>query len=226
MQLVETKPITVFLVDDHKTVLWGLERLIESASPSMRVVGMAGNCEELLARLSTAQPDVILLDLDLGGSSSLGCLEKLAKHASARVLIFTGSNDPAVHQQAVVRGARGVVHKQVAADVLLLAIEKVHQGEIWLDRTTLGRVMTTLSNTDRKATETSKLDTLTGKERQIVVALVEEKGARNKIIADKLHMSEHTLRNHLTTIYDKLEVAGRMELYLYAASQWQILTDN
>jgi two-component system, NarL family, nitrate/nitrite response regulator NarL len=221
MQLVESKTITVFLVDDHKTVLWGLERLIESASPSMRVVGMAGNCEELLAKLPTTMPDVILLDLDLGGTSSLGCLEKLAKHASAKVLIFTGSNDPAVHQQAVVRGARGVVHKQVAADVLLRAIEKVHQGEIWLDSIILGRVMATLSNTDKKATETSKLDTLTAKERQIVATVVEEKGARNKIIADKLCMSEHTLRNHLTAIYDKLQVAGRMELYLYATSALQ-----
>ncbi len=217
MQLLETKTINVFLVDDHKTVLWGLERLIESTSPQMGVVGMASNCDELFAKLPAAMPDVILLDLDLGGTSSLSCLERLTSGTPARVLILTGSNDPAIHQHAVVHGARGVVHKQVAAEVLLRAIQKVHQGEIWLDRNTLGQVLTTLANGEKRSSETIRLDLLTAKERQIVTMIVEEKGARIKVIADKMHMSEHTMRNHLTSIYEKLEVAGRMELYLFAA---------
>lgn len=222
MQLIDTKTINVFLVDDHKTVLWGLERLIESTSPQMSVAGMAENCDELFAKLPAARPDVILLDLDLGGTSSLGCLEKLTAGASAKVLILTGSNDPAVHQHAVVHGARGVVHKQVAAEVLLRAIQKVHLGEIWLDRNTLGQVLTTLANGDKKSSQTIKLDLLTAKERQIVEAIVEEKGARIKVIADKLHMSEHTMRNHLTSIYDKLDVAGRMELYLFSVEHLRL----
>lgn len=221
MQLIETKPVSVFLVDDHKTVLWGLERLIESTSPKMCVAGMAENCEELFEKLPAAKPDVILLDLDLGGTNSLGCLEKLKACASARVLILTGSSDPAVHQQAVVHGARGVVHKQVAAAVLLQAIEKVHQGEIWLDHNTLGRVMTALAVGGRKSADAKALDLLTNKERQIVLAIAEEKSARIKMIAKKLNMSEHTLRNHLTAVYDKLQVTGRMELYLYAVSHIQ-----
>ena len=221
MQLIETQPISIFLVDDHKTVLWGLERLIESTSPKMCVAGMAENCEEMFEKLPAAKPDVILLDLDLGGTSSLGCLEKLKAWASARVLILTGSSDPAVHQQAVVHGARGVVHKQVAAELLLRAIEKVNQGEIWLDHNTLGRVMTALATGNRKSAEGKALDLLTNKERQIVLAIAEEKSARIKVIAEKLYMSEHTLRNHLTAIYDKLQVTGRMELYLYAVSHMQ-----
>ena len=221
MEQIKEEAITVFLVDDHKTVLWGLERLIESARPTMQVVGIASSCEELAANLVTVSPDIILLDLDLNGTSSLTCMENLQlnESSSTRVLIFTGSNDPAVHHQAVIRGARGVVHKQVAADVLLRAIEKVHQGEIWLDHSTLSRVVTTLSRPSRNEVATSMLDTLTIKERQIVYTLVEEKGARNKIIAEKLHMSEHTLRNHLTTIFDKAGVEGRMELYVLATKE-------
>jgi two-component system, NarL family, nitrate/nitrite response regulator NarL len=226
MHVVETKPIRVFLVDDHKTVLWGLERLIESAAPRMNVVGMAENSEEMLAKLPSAQPDVILLDLDLGGISSMGCLETLKDWRSIRVLILTGSSDPAVHQQAVVRGARGVVHKQVAAEVLLRAIEKVHSGEIWLEATLLGRVMTALSIGKAPDPEVPKWPELTAKERQIVNTLVQERGARNKIIADKLNISESTLRNHLTTIYSKLGLEGRMELYLYATSKPQIREDD
>ena len=220
MQVQDTKTINVFLVDDHKTVLWGLERLIESTSPQMCVVGMAGNCDEMFVKLPAARPDVILLDLDLGGISSLGCLEKLTATVPSRVLILTGSNDPAVHQHAVVHGARGVIHKQVAAEVLLCAIQKVHLGEIWLDRNTLGQVLTTLARGEKRSREAIKLDLLTAKERQVVATIVEEKGARIKGIADRMHISEHTMRNHLTSIYEKLEVAGHMELYLFAAQHF------
>lgn len=221
MQAPEAQPIKVFLVDDHKTVLWGLQRLIESVSPQMVVVGTAENRADLFAKLAGAKPDVILLDLDLGGSSSLDFLEKLGEQTSAQVLVLTGSSDPSVHQRAVVRGARGVVNKQVSSDILLQAIEKVHQGEVWLDRAALGHVMTTLARGNVMDPDTAKMAELTAKERQIVAMLVEEKGGRNKLIADRLHMSEHTLRNHLTTIYSKLGVEGRMELYLFASKQQQ-----
>lgn len=221
MQLRHEAPIKVFLVDDHRTILWGLERLIESADrPKMNVVGTAETCDDMFSKLPAALPDVLLLDLDLGGISSLTQLEKIHQHTSAQVLILTGSNDPAAHQQAVVRGARGVVHKQVSSNVLLRAIERVHEGEIWLDHTTLGGVVTTLSRSRQAPNpEAAKWAELTNKERQIVAALVDGKAARNQVIAETLHMSEHTLRNHLTAIYSKLGVAGRMELYLYATSE-------
>lgn len=226
MNLVETKPIKVFLVDDHKTVLWGLERLIESAAPLMTIVGMAANCAELFAKLLSTTPDIILLDLDLGGENSLDCMEKLTHHTSAQILVLTGSSDPAVRQRAVMRGARGVIHKQVAADVLLRAIERVHHGEIWLDHAALGRVVATLANGNAPHQEAGKADALTKKEREIVATIATERGAQNKVIADKLSMSEHTLRNRLTTIYSKLGVKGRMELYLYATGQLQSAAIN
>lgn len=216
MQVNASQPINVFLVDDHRTVLWGLERLIESAAPQMSVVGKAETCEELLDKLANCRPDVILLDLDLGGSSSIERLDDIAAQSTARVLILTGSSDPSVHQHAVVRGARGVVHKQVGADTLLRAIEKVHEGEIWLDRRALSHVMTTLSIKETKSPKSLMLELLTAKEWQIVNSVVAAKCARTKIIAEKLHMSEHTMRNHLTVIYEKLQVEGRMELYLFA----------
>ncbi len=223
MNSSNAKPINVFLVDDHKTILWGLEQLVQSAAPRMAVAGMATSCAEMFAALAGANPDVILLDLDLGGESGLDCLEKLGRQSTARVLVLTGSSDPEMHQRAVVRGARGVVHKQQSADVILRAIEKVSGGEIWLDGANLGRVMTALANGKGADPEAAKIAELTAKERQIVNTVIKVQGARNKVIADKLHMSEHTLRNHLTTIYSKLGVAGRMELYLYATSQRHLI---
>ncbi len=218
MQAVATKPIDIFLVDDHRTILWGLERLIETATPCMAVVGKATSCAELFAQLTGANPDVILLDLDLNGENSLDCLHDLGQQTAARVLVLTSASDPDVHQQAIIRGARGVIHKQESADVILRAIEKVHNGEIWLDRTSIGHVVAALSRGQKSDPEAVKIATLTPKERQIVAMILKEKGARNKVIAAKLHMSEHTLRNNLTAIYSKLEVTGRLELYLYATS--------
>lgn len=218
MQAGETKPINIFLVDDHRTILWGLERLIETATPCMAVVGKATSFAELFAQLIDADPDVILLDLDLNGENGLDYLDELGQQTAARVLVLTSTSDPNVHQQAIMRGARGVVHKQEPADVVLRAIEKVHNGEIWLDRASLGRVVTALSRGPKSDPEAVKIAALTPKERQIIAMVLKEKGARNKVIAEKLHMSEHTLRNNLTTIYSKLEVTGRMELYLYAST--------
>lgn len=218
MQANEAKPIKIFLVDDHKTILWGLERLVESAAPNMVVVGKAASRAELFAQLPAANPDIILLDLDLNGESGLDCLHELVGQTSAQVLVLTGTSDLKVHQQAVMRGARGVIHKQESAEIILRAIEKVHQGEVWLDPATIGRVMTAMARGPAVDPEAAKIQDLTPKERQIIATLVKEKGARNKVLADKLHVSEHTLRNQLTTIYSKLEVSGRLELYLYGTS--------
>ncbi len=226
MQISDAKPINVFLVDDHKTVLWGLEQLVQSAAPRMAVVGTATNCAEMFAGLVGIDADIILLDLDLGGESGLDCLEKLGRQSSARVLVLTGSSDPETDQRAIMRGARGIVYKQQTPDLILRAIEKVSSGEIWLDRANLGRVMLAFASGNGTDPEAVKIAKLTAKERQIVTTVVKEKGARSKVVADKLHISEHTLRNHMTTIYKKLEVEGRMELYLYATRQGQLMALN
>lgn len=226
MLIADAKTIKVFLVDDHKAVLWGLEQLVKSAAPRLAVVGTATTCAEMYSGVESSEPDVILLDLDIGGESGLDCLERLGRESTARILVLTGSDNREMHQRAVVCGARGVVHKQQSADVILRAIEKVSSGEIWLDRTNLGEVMQALINGKGAGPEAEKIAKLTVKERQIVNAVAELKAAPNKVIAEKLFMSEHTLRNHLTTIYDKLEVHGRMELYLYATSHGQLLTPH
>lgn len=218
MQPSAVSAIKVFLVDDHRTILWGLERLIETATPSMAVVGQATTRAELFARVPAANPDVILLDLDLNGEKALDFLQELNRQSPARVLVLTGTSDPFVHQQAIIQGARGVIHKQEPASTILRAIDRVHNGEIWLDRHSVAHVLQALARGQKADPEASKIAALTPKERHIVDVLMQEKGARNKVLADKLHMSEHTLRNHLTAIYSKLQVAGRLELYLYATS--------
>jgi len=213
-----TNAMRIFLVDDHPTFLWGLARLIERAEPPMTVVGKAKNRSELFALLPRAAPDVIVLDADLNGDNALDWLDELSEKSAARVLVLTSNNDSSAHQRAVMQGARGVVNKQESPEVILRAIEKTHAGEIWLDRTSLGHVVHALSRGQKSDPDAMKIEALTPRERRIIVTILQEKGARNKTIAEKLHISEHTLRNNLSSIYSKLEVNGRLELYLYASA--------
>lgn len=212
-------PIRVFLVDDHRLTLWGLERLIESAHPRMAVVGTARSRRELMAHRAVTAADVIVLDLDLGEDRGTDAMPDLVREYPARVLVLTGDGDRQHHRQAVLQGARGVVHKSQPAEVILHAIEKVHTGEVWLERSVMASVLSDLVGHDRspeRSGQGERIARLTPKEREVVRALVRHRGAKNFVVADELHISEHTLRNHLTTIYDKLGVRGRLELYLYA----------
>ena len=216
------KPINVLLVDEYRTVLWGLEQLVASASPAMAICGMATNIADMFANVAGDAVDVILLDLKLVIEDSFRCLERLNRECSAKVLVISGTSNLEVDQQAILRGARGIVYKKQSPELILRAIEKVSEGEIWLDRVNLTRAVTALANGKAIDPQAEKIAKLTPKERQIVSAVVKEKGARGKVVAEKLHISEHTFRNHMTTIYKKLEVSGRMELYLYASHQTQI----
>ena len=110
------------LVDDQPAMLRGLQLLIDGESPRMAVVGMGGDRATALEIAARAQPDVILLDLDLAGELSLDFLPELLCLSPARVLIFTGMQDHALHERALRDGACAVVRKEESAEVLLQAI--------------------------------------------------------------------------------------------------------
>jgi DNA-binding NarL/FixJ family response regulator len=211
-------PIRILLVDDHKSMLWGLERLIESEHPRMMVVGKASSRAELFAVLPNAMPDIILLDLDLNGENGLDFLEDILKQSQAQVLVLTAMQDPMVHQRAILGGANGVVLKSENAEVILRAIQRVHAGEVWLNRSTTSRLLKGINAHPNAAdsAHAKKIATLTPKERQIIAAMALKPGAHNKAVASQLAMSEHTLRNHLTEIYAKLELENRLELVMFA----------
>ena len=212
-------PIRVMIIDDHPTMLWGLSQLISGETPRMKVISTARNAQEASTHIPAAVPDVVLLDLDLDGDSGLDLLPALLVNPATRVLILTGERQQTVLDQAVQKGARGILRKDASAEQVLKAIEKVHQGEIWLDRSTLGRVFTEFMEpaaAHKPDPGAAMRASLTGRERKIIQMIVEGQGAANKVLAARLFISEHTLRNHLTSIYNKLDVANRLELYVYA----------
>jgi len=211
-----SQPIRVVIVDDHVVVRTGLRMLIES-QPGIIVVGEAGNGAEALAVVARTQPNIIVLDLDLGGESGLDYFPGLRTAAStARVLVLTGVRDPELHRRAVRLGSMGLVRKEEAAEVLLQAIKKVHAGEVWLEPAMIASVLGEMTGTRASQLldpEAAKIASLTEREREVVTLMGQ--GLRNKQIAERLGISETTVRHHLTSIFAKLGVTDRLELVIY-----------
>jgi two-component system nitrate/nitrite response regulator NarL len=210
-------PIRILIVDDHLVVRAGLHMLIEN-HPGMTVVAMASNRAEAMELAAKDSPNLILLDLDLRGESALTFLSQLRETTpNAQILVLTGLRDTDAHRQAVQLGAMGVVLKEHAPDVLIKAIEKVHAGEISLDRPTMGRMLReTMSGRDQKEVdpEQTKIKSLTQREREVVALIAE--GLKNRQIGERLFISETTVTHHLSSIYSKLGVSDRLELVIYA----------
>ena len=215
-----SQPIKVLVIDDHVIVRAGLRMLIDNHD-GMIVVGEAGTRVEALEIAAREQPDIILLDLDIGGESGLDFLRELLTTApGARILVLTGVRDPEAHRRAVHLGAMGLVLKDKAAEVLIKAIEKVDAGEVWLDRSLTASVLSEMSHsaqTKEPDRDSVKIDSLTDREREIVGLVCQ--GLKNKQIGERLFISEATVRNHLTSILSKLELSDRFELALYAYRQ-------
>ena len=218
MAAKNSAPIRVLLIDDHRSILWGLERLIESGKPAMEVVGTATNCAEALKLIDTAAPDLILLDIGLGNENGVDEIPNLLARSHAKILVLTGLRDESLHDKAVLAGASGVIEKEAPAETILAAIEKVHEGQLWLDRVATGRIFLEFARESAAQSvdpERAKIASLTDREREIVSIAATHAGFNAKAIAEMLYISEHTLRNHLTSIYDKLQVANRLELFAY-----------
>jgi two-component system nitrate/nitrite response regulator NarL len=213
---VQTKNmIDILIVDDHAMLSAGLRLMIES-HPRMRVVGEAANRTAALRSASETKPDIILLDLDLGDDSGFDLLPELLEAVpDTRVIVLTGLRDPEAQRRAVMLGAVGLVLKEKAIETVLKAIEKVQEGEVWLDRTMIASILRAHTvGAQEQNTATARIATLTERERE-VIRLVGE-GLKNKQIADRLVISEATVRHHLTSIFSKLGVADRFELVIFA----------
>jgi two-component system, NarL family, nitrate/nitrite response regulator NarL len=217
MEAKSQNGIRVLIIDDHVVVRAGLRMLIESRR-GMQVVAEAGEREEALEAAARTSPDIILLDLDLKGESSLEFLPQLREAApQARVLILTGITDPQVHNRSIMLGAMGVILKDKAAETLLKAIDRVNAGEVWFDRALMGSLMSEMSRareTRKSDPELERIASLTDREREVVTLV--SFGLKNKQIAERLFISDTTVRHHLTSIFSKLGVSDRLELVIYS----------
>lgn len=215
-ELLPAPAIRLLLVDDNQLTIWALEKLVESAGGEIAVVGTANNAGDALRLARQIQPDIVLLGLWLG-SAALDLIPNLIKLPKLQVVVLSHLADGQVSDRAVLGGARGLLRCEDPVDLIIKAIRKVHAGELWLDRATSGRIFGLLTRDNGPADpDSAKIATLTLRERNIILTLVRVGSARHNAIADSLGISEHTLRNHLSKIYGKLDLSGHFDLYLYA----------
>ncbi len=212
------RKIRIVIADDHPIVRDGLRKLL-TLEDDLEVVGEAADGREVLDRVQELEPDVLLLDLrmpNLDGLSELQALQQSNK--STRVIVLTASEDKNEFVQAMKLGCSGIVLKQTAPDLIVKSIRKVYAGEIWLDSHTTAAVMRQFASpselTGAGAGKGRERSPLSQREREIV-ALVAQ-GYKNKEMAEKMFISEQTVKNHLHNIFDKLGVSDRLELALYA----------
>lgn len=206
--------IRVFLLGDHAVIRSALRLLVESQR-GLRVIGEA-SCQEALQAVRL-QPDVLVADCEPQVEEHAGLLSRLLAAAPGlRILILTSERNPDFHTRLLRVGAAGVLRKDESAEKLLKAIQKVHQGEIWLDRITVSRVLDQAlrQQGNPESGDHSPASLLTQREREIV-SLVSE-ALNNKQIAHRLFISQATVRHHLTSIFGKLGVSNRLELLRFA----------
>ena len=213
-----TKLIRVMLVEDDKLTRLGLHTQLGKYPDSLEVVGEADNGKDAVALARNKQPDIILLDLNLGRESGLDLLAEFKAVApQARTIVVTAVLDFEAHQRAISKGAMGLVLKEHAVEHIARAVRQVYGGEVWFNRSMMLKVIEKMaepSAAKKTDPESRKIQTLTQRERE-VIDLVGE-GLKNRAIADRLHITETTVRHHLTKIFDKLEVKDRLELVIYA----------
>ncbi len=215
MNNARARTIQVFVIA-LPLVSWGLERLVQSAHPRCEVVGTGTDLDGSLAALQRLAPHVVVLAID---GIRTEALADACGRSTGKLLLVTSSTDHAWMDSAVMAGVRGVVRTGEPAEALIKAIEKVDDGELWIDRGATSRIFMEMARqkaADRSDPERSKIATLTLRERQTIAAVASDASAPGKVIADRLCISEHTLRNHLTSIYNKLGVCNRLDLYAFA----------
>ena len=214
--------IRIVVADDHPIFRDGLCKLL-ALEEDFEVVAQAQDGREVLDVLQQYEPDILLLDLKMPGLDGLGTLQRLqAARNRTRVIVLTASDDKNEFVQAMKLGTSGIVLKQTATDLLIKSIRKVHAGEIWLDSHTTAAVIRQFVSADDVAPppptaavpRERERSPLSQREREIV-ALVAQ-GFKNKEMAEKMFISEQTVKNHLHNIFDKLGVSDRLELALYA----------
>lgn len=211
--------VRIVLADDHPIVRDGLKKLLQ-LEDDFEVVGEAGDGREVIDRVQELDPDILLLDLRMPNLDGLAALQALQQtNKRTRVIVLTASEDKNEFVQAMKLGCSGIVLKQTAPDLIVKSIRKVHAGEIWLDSHTTAAVMRQFSTGFESSSSSSsgkgrERSPLSAREREIV-ALVAQ-GYKNKEMAEKMFISEQTVKNHLHNIFDKLGVSDRLELALYA----------
>jgi DNA-binding NarL/FixJ family response regulator len=206
----ETPEITVLLADDHEVVREGL-RLSLLRSPHIRIVGEAPDGPTAVSLTERRRPDVVVMDLRMPEMDGIEATEEIMTRVpDARVLIFTAYSERALLTRGLESGARGYVLKEAPHEVLLKAIEKVAAGETFVDPSLMSFLTTGKDGND----------ILTAREREILQLLAD--GMSNADVAQRLFISQETVKSHVRHILTKLEADTRTQAVAIALREAMI----
>jgi len=208
--------INIAIADDYPVLLAGMRQFLAPCEDII-VLAECTRVSDLLEQVALKKPDIILLGCETHLENLAQQLHSIAElHPDAKVIVFTGNLSSNFHEAALRNGAKGVLLKQCAPELIAKTVRKVSRGDLCFDRALTDRVLSTF--VQRKPAETppekARISSLTGRENQIISRICE--GMRNKEIASKLYISDATVAHHLTSIYRKLGLADRTELLLFA----------
>lgn len=205
--------LRILLVDDHELVRMGLRTLLERY-PQFDVVGEASNAQEAFDKAHFCQPDIVIMDVRLPGKSGIEATrEIIEENPQIRVIVLTSYADDEMLFDAIDAGASGYVLKQIGGDDLVRALETVGRGDNMLDPAVTQRVFQHVRENARRA-EDETFASLTDQELNILSLITE--GLTNKEIASQIFLSEKTVRNYVSSILNKLNLASRAEAAAYA----------
>jgi two-component system nitrate/nitrite response regulator NarL len=208
--------IDIVIADEYPVLLAGMRQSL-AACADITVVAECTGMRDLSTQVALRKPEIVLLGCEIDAHGLAQHLHDIAEgHPDAKVIVFTGNASLSFHEVALRNGAKGVLLKQCAPELIAKTIRRVSGGDLCFDHALTHRMLSTFAK--RKPTEVApeiaKISSLTDRESQIISRICE--GMRNKQIASKLYISEATVAHHLTSIYRKLGLADRTELLLYA----------
>ncbi len=218
MTATKSKPIRLMIVDDHEVVRIGLGAVL-NLTPGMKVVGEATGKEEARKLALRLNPDVVLLDIRLpDGSGVEVARDILAACPKTKVLFLTSFADDHTVLEAVLSGAQGYVLKDIASDALVRAIRTVASGQALIDPRLTQHTLHWLKN-NYAAARHAKRPLLSPQEQRLLPLVAE--GLTNKEIADRLGLSEKTVKNYLANIYSKLQIGRRSQVAAFYAGSFK-----
>lgn len=183
--------------------------------PGFEVVGEAGTGEETIESVGSARPDLLLLDISMPRLSGLDALRAIGTTCdTTRTIILSGGLDKSQLLMAVQLGARGMVLKDCATDLLFEAMTRVMAGQSWVGQTLITDLMDVVRNMPHQPASAARPFGLTPREREVLSLVVA--GCANKEIAQRFAVSEETIKHHLTRMFDKVGAANRLELAMTA----------
>ena len=207
--------VRLVIADDHPLILHGLELFLRQ-EPDFEVVASCLDGIETLDAVHHLRPDILILDIQMPGKDGLTILRELHQaEVPTRVILLTAAMDEDSLLEAMRLGVSGLVLKDMTVPLLIQCIRKVYAGDQWLERHLISRAMEKMLRREAGAREVANVLT----PREIEIVRLVASGLRNKEIADKLAISEGTVKIHLHRSYEKLQVDGRVALLRYAQSK-------